>query len=79
MGTKWTDNNRTGHQQPEDFEGVHYTSYTSSPIEYVSELISVRAYQLFEDRRYEPSSELNDWLKADQENKHDLGLWAFVQ
>jgi hypothetical protein len=35
---------------------------------------SVGAYQLFEDRGHEPGSELNDWLKAEQEIKRRLGL-----
>jgi Protein of unknown function (DUF2934) len=44
------------------------------PIECVSALISVRAYPLFKDRGHEPGSELNDWLKAEQEIKHHLSL-----
>ncbi len=43
-------------------------------INHVPELISQRAYQLFQNRRQLPGCELEDWLQAEREVKHHLGL-----
>jgi hypothetical protein len=40
----------------------------------VSELIQKRAYELFEQRGQLPGNDLDDWLHAEREVKHHLGL-----
>lgn len=43
-------------------------------LECLPEMIQKRAYQLFEARGRHPGHELDDWLKAEAEIKHHLGL-----
>jgi hypothetical protein len=58
-----------------EFEGMHYGADTSGcPVECVPDLIRKRAYQLFEARRRQTGHELDDWLQAEHEIKHHLGL-----
>ena len=40
----------------------------------VTDHIRIRAYQLFEARGCQPGHELDDWLQAEREVKHHLGL-----
>jgi len=47
---------------------------TSGPKVPLSELISKRAYDLFERRGRGRSHELEDWFKAEHEIKHHLGI-----
>ena len=44
------------------------------PVERISELIRVRAYQLFEARGRRPGHELDDWLEAELELKRRFNL-----
>jgi hypothetical protein len=43
----------------------------------VPELIRRRAYEFYERRGRQPSHELDDWLQAECEVKHHLGLSNF--
>ena len=52
-------------------EEMHYGADTNGcPID----LIRKRAYQLFEARGRQQGHELDDWLQAEREIKHHLGL-----
>ena len=58
-----------------DFEEMHYGADTSSPsIDCIPNLIRQRAYQLFEASGRQQGHELDDWLQAEREIKHHLGL-----
>jgi hypothetical protein len=50
------------------------TDTSGSPIERISELIRVRAYQLYEEHGRGPGHESDDWLQAEQELKRHLNL-----
>jgi hypothetical protein len=55
--------------------GMHFDSDTSScTIECISDLIRKRAFQLFEARERQTGRELDDWLQAEHEIKHHLGI-----
>lgn len=57
------------------FEEIQYGLNTSGcPIEYIPDLIRRRAYELYEARGRQAGCELNDWLQAEREVKHHLGL-----
>jgi len=54
---------------------MHYGADTSSrSIDRIPNLIRQRAYQLFEARARQPGHELDDWLQAEREVRHHLGL-----
>jgi len=54
---------------------MHPAADTSGcPIECIPDLIRKRAYQLFETRGRRQGHELDDWLQAEREIKHHLGL-----
>jgi hypothetical protein len=54
---------------------LYYGADTSGcPIECVPDLIRKRAYQLFEARGRQPGHELDDWLQAERETNHHLGI-----
>ena len=56
-------------------EEMHYGADTSGcPIKCIPDLIRKRAYQLFEARGRRQGHELDDWLQAEREIKHHLGL-----
>jgi len=56
-------------------QGICYGADTNDcPIECVPDLIRKRAYELFEARGREPGHELDDWLQAEREIEHHLGL-----
>ena len=56
-------------------EEMHYGADTNGcPIECIVDLIRERAYQLFEARGRQQGHELDDWLQAEREIKHHLGL-----
>jgi len=56
-------------------EETHYGADTSGcPIECIADLIRERAYQLYEARGRQQGHELDDWLQAEREIKHHLGL-----
>ena len=58
-----------------EFEEMHYGADTSSrSIDCIPDLIRHRAYQLFEARGRRQGHELDDWLHAEREIKHHLGL-----
>ena len=44
------------------------------PIGFIADLIRKRAYHLFEARGRQQGHELDDWLQAEREIKHHLGL-----
>jgi len=54
---------------------MHYGVDTSSrSIDCIPDLIRQRAYQLFEAGGQRQGHELDDWLQAEREIKHHLGL-----
>jgi len=54
---------------------MHYGADISGcPIECIADLIRKRAYLLFEARGRRQGHELDDWLQAEREIKHHLGL-----
>jgi hypothetical protein len=54
---------------------MHYGADTNGcPIECISDLIRERAYQLYEARGRQQGHELDDWLQAEREIKHHVGL-----
>ena len=54
---------------------MHYGADASGcPIKCIPDLIRKRAYQLFEARGRQQGHELDDWLQAEREIKHHLGL-----
>ena len=56
-------------------EEMQYGADTSGcPIKCIPDLIRKRAYQLFEARGRQQGHELDDWLQAEREIKHHLGL-----
>ncbi len=58
-----------------EFEEMHYGADTSSrSIDFIPDLIRQRAYQFFEARGRRQGHELDDWLQAEREIKHHLGL-----
>jgi len=58
-----------------ELEEMHYGADTSScSIDCIPNLIRQRAYQLFEARGRRLGHELDDWLRAEHEIKHHLGL-----
>jgi len=54
-------------------EQYHGRTSTCSA-ESVADHIRMRAYQLFEARGCQPGQELDDWLQAEREIKHHMGL-----
>jgi Protein of unknown function (DUF2934) len=61
--------------QIQELSNTYYGADTRAcPVERVSELIRIRAYQLFEARGHHPGRELDDWLQAERELKHHLNL-----
>jgi hypothetical protein len=57
------------------FESIHYAADTTGYSESgLSAIVRARAYELFEGRGCEPGHELDDWLQAEREIKHHLGL-----
>jgi DUF2934 family protein len=55
--------------------GTYCNADTSGcPIERISELVRVRAYQLYEEHGRRPGHELDDWLEAEQEFKRRFNL-----
>ena len=59
-------------QEPETFELTPDT--TSCVIRCLPHIIRERAHQHFEARGGQPGHELDDWLQAEREIKHDFGL-----
>ena len=58
-----------------ELEEMRYGADTSSgSIVCIPNLIRQRAYQLFEARGRRKGHELDDWLQAEREIKHHLGL-----
>ena len=56
-------------------EEMHYGADTSGClIERIADLIRERAYQLYEARGRQQGHEPDDWLQAEREIKHHLGL-----
>ena len=55
-------------------EGIHYGADMGCSVNCLRELIRKRACELFEARRCNPGRALDDWLQAEQEIKHHLGL-----
>jgi hypothetical protein len=54
---------------------LHYAADTSGcRVECLPDLIRKRAYQLFEERGYQPGHELDDWLQAERETNQHLGI-----
>ena len=54
---------------------MRYGAGTSGcSIESIADLIRQRAYQLFEARGRRQGHDLDDWLQAEREIKHHLGL-----
>jgi hypothetical protein len=54
---------------------LHYGPETSGcHVECLPDLIRKRAYQLFEERGCQPGHELDDWLRAERETNHHLGI-----
>lgn len=50
------------------------TDTSGCPIERISELVRVRAYQLYEERGRRPGHDLDDWLEAEHEFKRRFNL-----
>ena len=62
-----------------ELDGMHYGADTSGcPIKCIPDLIRKRGYQLFEARGRRQGHELDDWLQAEREIKHHLGLQTFT-
>jgi hypothetical protein len=58
-----------------EFQEMHYGADTSGrSIDCIPNLIRQRAYQLFEARGRRQDHEVDDWLQAEREIKHHLGL-----
>lgn len=56
-------------------EGFHYGADTSGcNVDCLPDTIRKRAYQLFVARGRQPNHELEDWLQAEREIKHHLGI-----
>ena len=54
---------------------MHYGADISGcPIQCIADLIRKRAYQIFEAGGQRQGHELDDWLQAEREIKHHLGL-----
>ena len=62
------------HLENQRIEGVNYSADDGCTIGCLTDLIRKRAYELFNARGSDPGSELEDWLRAEQEIKHHLGL-----
>jgi DUF2934 family protein len=54
--------------------GIHYRADIGCSVRCVSDLIRKRAYEFFEARGRNSGHELDDWLQAEQETRHHLGL-----
>jgi hypothetical protein len=50
------------------------TDTSGCPIERISELVRIRAYQLYEERGRRPDHDLDDWLEAEHELKRRFNL-----
>ncbi len=64
---------RTPWQAPTPIE-MYFSETSGWHPGFVSELIQKRAYELFEQRGQLPGHELDDWLQAEREVKHHLGI-----
>jgi Protein of unknown function (DUF2934) len=53
---------------------IYYGANTGPTVGCVTELIRKRAYEFFEARGCESGHDLEDWLRAELEIKHHLGL-----
>jgi hypothetical protein len=66
---------RKNHKKEQVIANTFYGADTRGcPAERVSELIRIRAYQLFEARGRHPGHDVDDWLQAELELKHHLSL-----